>query len=228
MSDFLNVVILILFLALHISILFSLLSTFSLTSVFSYFISIIYYRGYPSRDTINVSPFQILVSMSPEKTSKPPFVAPSSVGAVFRARSDTRPPYRAVCHSVQLSRAVLYLSVLQPASPVPVRQLDCCSYARTCACTCMRTSRGVCPQAGTSQSRSLSLLPPLTHSVLVVAYAWCCSIHKPITETCGGTSATLYVGVENRRLAKRREYIKAISVFFIESLCESLIGNVSF
>jgi len=132
------------------------------------------------------------LDVAAEKTSKPPFVAPSSVGAAFHARSDTRSS--AVCHSMQLSRAVLYLSVLACLPASLTARLYACTCACVRACTCARTRCGV--PSSRYKSRLLSPLPPLTHSVLVVAYA-CCSIHKRI-ETCGGTNATLHVGVEDR------------------------------
>lgn len=68
-------------------------------------------KGRPFLCTMNISPFQILASVSPKKSLKSPFVAPSGG---FAPAASIR---RTVCHLVQLSRAILYptLPCLLPA-----------------------------------------------------------------------------------------------------------------
>lgn len=128
---------------------------------------------------------------------RPAASAPHFAPAATRVRPPCGLPLGAIIQGGSLP-ALLWSTYLPTC--LPARQLDCLLVrAYVCMRARARVRAVVCLGAGTSQSRSLSLLPPLTHSVLVVAYA-CCSIHKSI-ETCGGTSATLHVGVENRRRA---------------------------
>lgn len=125
---------------------------------------------------------------------------------------------------MQLSRAVLYLPVLAclPASLTARLHACACVHVRAYALWCAFEQ----VQARAGYFRRCRLL----HSVLVVAYA-CCSIHKRI-ETCGGTNATLHVGVEDRACKTMRMCIGGISAATLSSFVGSLrmnwIGNVSF